>query len=277
LTIAFEAKITQTKNMNEAKTQLDAGNLSGAVEAALASVRSSPTDAKARTFLFELACFAGDWERAEKQLDVIGMQDNNAMIGSLIFRQNLKAERSRLRLFSDSEKPEFIMSPPDYVVGLLMANNRIREGNLAQAREILDKVEEERPAFACSINGEEAADFRDYNDLTGCVFEAIVKDAYTWLPFEHVESIEFIAPKSLRDLFWIQAKVEMTNGTNGEMFLPALYANSWKSDNDQVRLGRMTDWRDVGEDIYIGEGMRMFWSDGNEKPILELNEIKFNH
>ncbi len=263
--------------MNEAKTQLDEGNLSGAVEAALNVVKKSPTNVPARTFLFELACFSGDWERAEKQLDVIGHQDHAAMIGSLIFRQNLKAERDRLRLFSDSQKPEFIMPPPDYVIGLLTANNRLREGNAAEAREILDQIENERPAFACKINGVEAEDFRDYNDLTSCVFEVIVKDTYIWLPMEQVEKIEFIAPKSLRDLFWIQAKVETVNGTNGEMFFPSLYANSFKSDNDQVRLGRMTDWKDLGEDVYIGEGMRMFWSEGKDKPILELNEIEFIH
>lgn len=263
--------------MNEAKTQLDAGNLNGAMEAALNVVKKNPTDVKARTFLFELACFAGNWERAEKQLDVIGMQDDNAMIGSLIFRQNIKAERDRLKLFSDGQKPEFIMPPPDYVIGLLMANNRLREGNFEEARKLLDTVEEERPIFTCKVNGEDAEDFRDYNDLTSCVFEIIVKDTYVWLPIEHVEKIEFIAPKSLRDLFWIQAKVETVNGTNGEMFFPALYANSFKSDNDQVRLGRMTDWREAGAEIYIGEGMRMFFSNGQDKPVLELNEIEFVH
>lgn len=263
--------------MNEAKTQLDAGNLDGAVAAALNSVKSNPTDGAARTFLFELACFSGDWERAGKQLDVIGHQDANAMIGALIFKQNLKAEQDRMRLFSDGLKPEYLTAPPKYVEELLDANNRIREGNLDEARQILDKVEEERPAFACKINGEECSDFRDYNDLTVCVFEAIVKESYTWLPFEQVQKIEFVPPKSLRDLFWIQAKVEMTNGTNGEMFLPALYANSWKSDNDQVRLGRMTDWRDAGSEIFIGEGLRLYWFDGKDKSILELNEIEFNH
>ena len=78
-------------------------------------------------------------------------------------------------------------------------------------------------------------------------------------------------------MFWIQAKVETVNGTNGEMFFPSLYANSFKSENDQVRLGRMTDWKEMGEDVYIGEGMRMFWSEGKDKPILELNEIEFIH
>lgn len=262
--------------MNEAKTQLDAGNLSGAVEAALGIVKANPTDARARTFLFELSCFAGDWERAERQLDVIGHQDVNAMIGSKIYRQCIEAERKRARFFSESLKPEFISTPPDYVYGLLTANNRLREGNAAEARAILDKVDEDRPAFACKINGRDYTDFRDYNDVASCILEAVIKDTYVWIPFEQIVKIEFGEIKSLRDLFWIQAKIETDNGTNGEMFLPALYANSWKSENDQVRLGRMTDWRDAGNEIFVGEGMKMFWADGVDLPVLELKEIEFN-
>ena len=261
--------------MNEAKTQLDAGNLNGAIEAALAGVKAKPTDAQGRTFLFELSCYSGDWDRAEKQLDVIGHQDVNAMIGAQIFKQNFNAERNRLRLFSDGLKPEFLAPAPEYVEDLLKANNRLREGNAAEAREILDRVEEERPAFACKLNGTEKEDFRDYNDLTMCVFEAILKETYVWLPMEQVKRIEFFEPKSLRDLFWIQAKVEMDNGLGGEMFMPALYANSWKSDDDQVRLGRKTSWRDAGEEVYIGEGLREFFTEGEAKTILELKEIEF--
>ncbi len=263
--------------MNEAKTQLDAGNLNRAVEEALAAVKANPTDAKARTFLFELSCFSGDWERAEKQLDVIGHQDVNAMIGSQIYRQNFKCERDRQKFFDSGQKPEFLGATLPHVEDLLAANNRIREGNLAEARELLDKVEEERPAFACKINGEAVSDFRDYNDSTSCVFEVFVKDQYVWLQFEEVKSIEFFPPKTLRDLYWAQAKVETVSGVSGEMFLPVLYVNSSKSENDQVRLGRMTDWRDLGEEIFAGEGMKLFWMDGKEKSMLDIQTIEFDH
>lgn len=261
--------------MNEAKTRLDAGNLNGAVESALGVVKSNPTDVKARTFLFELSCFSGDWERAERQLDVIGQQDVNAMVGALIFKQNFHAERSRMRFFSDGLKPEFLSPPPGYVEDLLAANNRLREGNSAEARQILDKVEEERPAFGCRVNGEEKEDFRDYNDQTMCVFEAILKETYVWLPMEQIKKIEFFEPKSLRDLFWVQAKIDLHSGLGGEMFLPSLYANSWKSSDDQVRLGRKTDWRDLGDDVYTGEGLREFFTEGEAKTMLELREIEF--
>lgn len=262
--------------MNEAKTSLDAGNLNEAVDATLQGVKSNPTDTAARTFLFELSCFTGDWARAEKQLDVVGHQSPTAMIGSLIYRQALEAEKKRERTFTEGLKPEFLADPPDYVYGLLTANNRLREGSTTEAREILDKIEEDRPAFAAKINGKEVEDFRDYNDTTSCVLEAIIKDSYVWVPFEQIVKIEFTEPKSLRDLFWIQAKLETLNGTNGEVLIPSLYAGSYKNSNDQVRLGRMTDWREAGSDIYVGEGLKLFFVEGEGKPILEIKEIEMN-
>ena len=182
-----------------------------------------------------------------------------------------------MKLFSDGQKPEFMTAIPSYVEDLLSAVNRVREGNTAEARTILDNVEESRPAFKCSVNGEGYSDFRDYNDLTMCVFEAIHKDAYMWVPFEAVQKVEFFEPKTLRDLYWIQAKVELTNGIAGEMFLPALYSGTWKSDNDQARLGRMSDWRDLGEELFIGEGTKLYWMDGRDKSILDIRTIEFSH
>ncbi len=262
--------------MNDAKLRLDKGDLKGAIESAINLVKTNPTNIAARTFLFELSCFSGEWERGEKQLEVIGHQDVAAMIGTKIYQQNFKAERDRLAYFSEGRKPETMTGSPAHLTDLLNANNRVREGNIAEARLLLDGVEENRPAYTCTVNGEGFSDLRDYNDLTMCVFEVIFKDAYIWLPFDYVDRIEFTKPASLRDLYWIQGNVELTNGTNGEMFFPALYAGSWKSDNDQVRLGRMTDWRDLGDELFVGEGMRLFWMDGKDRSILDIETIEFN-
>lgn len=263
--------------MKEAKQHLDSGNLSEAVNSVLGSVKKNPTDAAARTFLFELSCFSGDWDRAEKQLDVIGHQDANAMMGSLIYRGNFSAERDRMKHFADGTLPEIAMELPEYVKDLLKANELLRAGKTLEARSMLDAVEDARPAFPCTVNGIDRDDFRDYNDLTMCVFEAIVKDSYVWLPFEQVEKIEFLDRKSLRDIYWLHASFELTNGTNGEMFVPSLYVNSWKHSDDQVRLGRAVDWRDAGEDIYIGEGSRLYSAGGEELSILDIKSIEFKH
>ncbi len=263
--------------MNDAKMHLDKGNLSAAVESALGLVKSNPTVYAARAFLFELSLFSGDWDRADRQLDVIGHQDANAAIGSLIYRQNLSAERDRIKFYSEGLRPETPETPTPYVEDLFKANDLIREGKTAEARELLDKVEDERPAFPCTINGEDFSDIRDYNEPTMCVFEAIVKDSYVWLPFESVKSIQFLERKSLRDIYWPQAEFELTNGTKGELFLSSLYVNTWKNSDDQIRLGRSVDWREAGDDIFIGEGTRIFTMDGEDKPILDITSIEFRH
>lgn len=263
--------------MNDAKLQLDRGNLAAAVESALGLVKSNPTVYAARAFLFELSLFSGEWDRADRQLDVIGHQDANSAIGSLIYRQNLSAERDRIKFFAEGLRPETPETPSAYVNDLFVANDLIREGKTAEARELLDKVAEERPAFSCTINGKGFSDIRDYNDPTMCVFEAIVKDSYVWLPFESVKKIEFFERKSLRDVYWPQAQFQLTNGTTGELFIPSLYVNSWKNDDDQIRLGRSVDWREAGDDIYIGEGARIYTMDGKDKPILDLRSIEFTH
>jgi type VI secretion system protein ImpE len=262
--------------MEKAKSLLDAGELGAAIEQLISDVKANPTDTTLRTFLFELLCFAGEWERAEKQLDVIGHQSVETSIGVQAYRNNIKAERDRQRLFTDGLQPHFLNEPPAYVDLLLTASNRLREGNAAEARELLDRAEEERPALPGKLNDNRAfADFRDYNDATGSVFELIVKDQYTWLPFEQVKRIEIAAPKNLRDLLWASARVESTDGTMGEVFLPTLYAGSAEHENEQVRLGRMTDWRERGEDIYTGVGMRLFLIDDEDKALLEVRSIEF--
>ena len=270
-----EAKTQKENIMNEAKALLDAGKLDEAIQATLNHVRTKPTDITARIFLFELSCFSGDWERAEKQLDVVANQDVNAMIGTLIFKQNFHAERDRLSVFNDGMIPECLMFPPKYIEDLVVAGTHIREDRISEARKLIDGVEETRSVFKCKINGEDSSDFRDYNDLTMCVFEVMVKESYTWLPFEHIDKITFMPAKSLRDKYWIQAEVEMTNGTAGEMFFPTLYVESFKSDDDQIRLGKATDWKEVGEDIFVGEGVRTFQYEGGYIPITQLETIEF--
>ena len=66
--------------MPTARELFDAGKLREAIDAATAEVKASPTDTRRRTFLFELLCFAGEWDRAEKQIDVIGQQSVQAAL-----------------------------------------------------------------------------------------------------------------------------------------------------------------------------------------------------
>jgi type VI secretion system protein ImpE len=261
--------------MEEARALLEAGNLNGAIDAALKAVKANPTNVAARTFLFELSLFSGDWERADRQLDAIAHQETNAMFGSLVYRQSLAVEKQREKLFAQGIAPEFITPPPQYVMEMIYAINSLREGKTAEARDVLDKVEEERPAFGCRVDGEEVEDFRDYNDITSAVLEMIIKDNYIWVPIEQIVKLTIPKPKGLRDSFWLQGELETTNGTKGEVIIPVLYSGTYRNSDDAVRLGRKTDWRDLGNEIYVAEGMKLFWMNGNVRAINEIREIEF--
>jgi type VI secretion system protein ImpE len=261
--------------MPTAKELLDAGKLAGAIEAATAEVKANPTDVPRRTTLFELLCFAGEWDRAEKQIDVIGQQSVQAAMAVQVYRANIQAERSRERLFDAGVAPHFLTEPTPYVDTQLEALASYKGGDIAGARALLDKAEEARPAISGTWNGQKFLDIRDYNDLTAPILELVVKDKYVWLPLDQVRKVAIEPPKKLRDLLWIPARIEAKDGTVGEVFLFALYPGSHRHAEEAVRLGRKTEWKDAGGDLYVGAGQRLFLVDEDDRPILEARTLEF--
>src|SRR5918992_1311807 len=100
--------------MTTAKELLDAGRLQAAIDEVTSRVKANPNDTAQRISLFELLLFAGNWDRAERQVDVIAHQSMEAGLGVQVYRNNIKSERDRSRLFSDGLRPHFIGVPPAY-------------------------------------------------------------------------------------------------------------------------------------------------------------------
>jgi type VI secretion system protein ImpE len=257
------------------KELLDAGRLDAALETLTQEVKSNPTDATRRIFFFELLCFAGQWDRAEKQIDALSQENPQAALGVQVYKSNVAAEKQRVKLYKEGAAPHFLNEPAPYADIQVDGIRKLAKGEAAEARELFDRAEEQRPALAGKWNGRAFQDFRDYDDAIGGVLELIVKDKYAWLPFEQIRRIEMRPPAKLRDLLWIPTRVEATDGTIGEVFVPALYAGSSASENDQARLGRMTDWKSFGDDVALGVGQRLFLVDDADEPVLEVRTIEF--
>jgi type VI secretion system protein ImpE len=257
------------------KELLDAGKLDASIEALTQEVKANPSDATRRIFLFELLCFAGQWDRAEKQIDVLGSESAQASLAVQVYKSNVAAEKLRLKLYREGLAPHFLNEPPAYVDLQVEGIRKLASGDAAGAKEILDRAEEERPSVAGKWNGNAFLDFRDYDDAIAGVLELIVKDKYVWLPFEQIRSITMRPPAKLRDLLWVPTRVEALDGTIGEVFVPAIYARSSESPNEKARLGRMTDWKPIGDELYAGVGQRLFLVDEADQPILEARTIEF--
>jgi len=261
--------------MMKAKELLNQGKLAAAIEQLTQDVRARPTDLPCRIFLFELLCFAGDLSRAEKQLDVIGHQNVEILIGVEIYRQILKAEEGRRAVFAEDKLPCFLTTPPEYVTFYLEALKLQREGELGKARLLLEKALELQPALAGQADGQPFQEFEDSDPFLGPFLELIVNEKYAWLPFEQIRRIEIAKPEQLRDLIWARARLEARGGDLGQVFLPVLYPGSNGHDDEHVKLGRRTDWIEKGEGLVRGMGQRMFLIDGRERAMLELTEISF--
>jgi type VI secretion system protein ImpE len=227
-----------------------AGHLTDAIKALSAELRENPTDVRRRTFLFELLCFAGEYERADKQLEVLAQAGPQSEMGVLLYRSALYAERQRQDVF---ERGEFPSEP----------------------------AEDDSPDRGGTANGKSFRFFSDADPRTGAKLEIFAAGNYLLLPIEHVASIDIPPPKKLRDLIWTPAAVRTTpafKGTElGEVLLPVLAPFSWKHPDQAVRLGRVTVWeKPQASEYQIPFGQKMWLVDDEEIPFLELRALEFN-
>ncbi|HEY6945449.1 MAG TPA: type VI secretion system accessory protein TagJ [Candidatus Acidoferrum sp.] len=225
-----------------------AGRLEEAITALASEVRDNPTDLKRRTFLFELLCFAGDYSRAEKHLDVLSQGGPQSEMGVLLYRGALAAEKTRHEMFEKQEYP---------------------------------KSAQDTSALKVSgtINGKAFHNLLDSDDRIGANLEVFVAGSYLWIPFSLLSSVHIDPPKRLRDLLWIPATVRtsaaFTGRELGEVLLPVLNPFSWRSTDQAVRLGRATAWEDDGGGEPFPKGQKVLLADDEEWPILELRDVEF--
>jgi type VI secretion system protein ImpE len=260
-----------------AQELFEAGKLSSAIDALNQEVRAAPTDARKRIFLFELLCFSGELQRAERQLDtLIQLRDEVGVeIGVQVYRNILEAEKNRIRIFKQGGEPKILPECPPYALLHIKALRELQENRAASAEAFLGESENSRSRLQGTINGMPFEDFRDCDDLIGPFLEVITHRDYFWIPFEQCKLIEIPSPARLRDLIWVPAKIELRQQPLGEVFLPVLYPGSSEASDDSLKLGRMTDWLPIAEEKVRGIGQKMFLANGEEQPLLESRSILF--
>lgn len=261
--------------MATAKEFFRSGELAAAINQLISEVKARPTDTSARIFLFELFCFAGEWDRAERQLDVIATQGAQTELGVMGYRNCLKAERERRKLWAEGAEPHFLADPPVYVELHLDAIRQAREGNFAAARTLLDQAEEQRPALPGTADDVAFYDWRDADDFVAPVLEVAVKDQYAWIPMEQIRRLQIGKPEQLRDLLFTPARVELIDGMQGQFFLLSLYAGSSEAANEQAKLGRSTEWQAYSDDLARGVGARLWMIGDDDKLVFDVESVEF--
>lgn len=251
------------------------GRLDEAIAAQIEAVKAAPTDLGLRTFLFELYAFAGDLERAERQLGVIEGQSTELSLAAGAYRQCLESELARRRIYQGEGEPGFWNEPSAGIRKHAEALRLLAADRLDEARSALDAASADRVALPGTANGVAFADFRDADDLLAPIFEFFDGPTYCWVPMASVASIKLTEPKKPRDLLWNNCELRLTDDTVRNGVMPVLYPNSHESDDPVTRLGRQTDWVGYEGGPTFGQGMRTFLIDGEERGMLESLELTF--
>jgi type VI secretion system protein ImpE len=255
---------------------LEAGKLAEAITAATDAVRQQPTDPGRRVVLAELLCFTGALERADNHLDAVAHDDPAVMAGIQAVRHLIRGEQARQEFFTAGRVPSFRSRPEGALRALLEASVRLREGAAEEAVRMLEGVEAQRVQVSGTCKGKAFHDFRDLDDMTCCVIEIITsRGDYYWIPIEQIDALEFQAPTRLRDLLWRRTHMTVRDGPDAEVFLPVLYPGAAQEQDEQLRLGRATDWRGGGTTPTRGVGQRTFLVGDEAIPILELESVEF--
>lgn len=244
-----------------------AGRLPEAIEAQTLEVKADPANHGKRLFLFELLAFAGEWERARRQIDAVKYDDVHLDTAVSAYRALIDAEAARRRLFQDGAPPTFLAEPPEHVRLRLQALDLLRAGQGTEAATVLARADQTGPPVIGALNGKPFPHLRDTDDRFGTVLEVLAHGIYYWVPLEQVETITSNPPRFPRDLIWLPARLEM-NGAAGDVFLPTRYPGSEQHADPAVRLGRMSDWQGAEGEPVRGVGLRTFLVGDDPVPLL---------
>lgn len=252
----------------------EAGELDQAVEAALETVRSRPSDAGARWMLCELMCLRGEFDRAEKHLATLSDQQPDMASQVALFRQLVRAALTRRDVFESGAAPELLEPATPVIERTLKLLLSIREGEDCSGR--LEEIEEASPVVSGTCNGAEFTGVRDLDDVSAHVAEVMTSTGkYFWIPYDCIEELEFAKPERPRDLIWRQVHMTVRGGPDGEVYWPCLYPGTERLEDNALRLGRATDWTE-SSGVVRGTGLRMMLWGEEDRPVLELEKVVFS-
>jgi len=239
-----------------------------------ARARQAPADATHRSALFQLHCVTGAWDKAARQLAVVGDLDPKAELFCTQHRLLLAAETQRGEVFAGRRAPSCLGEPPAWLAFLVEAARLDGQGRHGAAKEIRGQALAQAEATPGQADGAPFAWIADADERLGPVLEAVVNGGYYWVPFDRLRRIASDGPKDLKDLVWLPVTLTLANGAEAAGFVPTRYPGSEANPDDAIRLARRTEWQEIEGGSWRGLGQRVLVTDRGEHPLLDLRAIE---
>jgi type VI secretion system protein ImpE len=257
----------------DADDLLRAGDLAGARAALIDAVKRAPGDPRARMFLFQLQCVAGEWDKALVQLRTLAQLSPEAEMLGVAYRQAIEAERLREQVFSGHAQPAVLVSSSPWAGDIAAALGLFAQGRAGEAETRRETGLEAAPDTPGEIEGRSFDWIADADGRFGPTFEAVIAGRWGLVPFEAVGSITSEGVQDLRDLVWYPVQIAFKTGQSVAGFIPTRYPGSAATGEADLMLARRTDWRE-GPGGQEGIGQRLWTlSDGSDVDLLSLRRL----
>lgn len=237
-------------------------------------VRSDPAQVSNRWELFQLLCVLGQWDRAIQQLQVCARQQPEQNVTAHACRDLIRAERSREKVFAGEQAPGFVFEPSPWVQGLVDALSLSARGDIDSADRARETALDDAQTVAARFGETEVEWIGDSDSRLGPVCEIITAKHYRWLPLVDIAKWQVERPATLLELVWAPCTLTLQDGSVVRGFLPARYPLS-AQDDDALRLGQRTEWREVGRTAVIGMGRKTWATSDGDFSVFELASCEF--
>jgi len=260
--------------MKTAKEYFEQGDLNEALKTMSQELTEKPSDISKRAFYIELLCINGDYEKADRQLDIMTTLDPSSVLVIGKWRQLIRAAQARKDVYLDGAIPEVIDTPTERIKALLETQLALREGDEEKVTLTTRDLEDSRLPYTAIVNGNTVNDIRDIDDSCAGILEVLGTNGnYYWVDFSQIKLLEFTPPERPIDLIWRKAEIVLNNGTEGEVYIPSIYITA--KDNAS-KLGRKTEWDETSGMVH-GIGQRSWLSGEEALSIMELEKVVFTN
>ena len=263
-----------------ARDVLRDGDARAALEQLKQEVRKAPRDVALRTFLFQMFCVFGEWERAVTQLNAAAQLDPITLPMAQAYRAAIRCELLRARVFAGARSPTIFADPEPWMSLLIEANRVLGAGKPTEAAKLRDDAFEQAPSVAGTVDvqGHDKQAFTwiaDADPRLGPMLEAVVDGKYYWVPFHRLRTLDIEPPTDLRDQVWMPAHFVWTNGGESYGFVPTRYPGSERAEDPALALAKRTEWQE-NDTWFLGLGQRMLTTDAAEFALMDIRQIEFH-
>lgn len=238
--------------IKEIGDQFRNGNLETALVNAKEYVRDNPECEQGRSLLLQLYLFAGEFDKASRQLDVLELNhqaDPASFINLKLIAEMINAAIKRREFFRQvTELPLMFEEDRPWLEPAYQLLSAFQAGALeaGQVEQLLDQARQEFNFSCLTQDDPEAGLLIEPDDMTAPLLEVFTpKSGYSWLAWHNISSVEFFPYEKPIDLMFRRALIKRIgddpSASPMPVYVPVVYAPTPLTDTN-ASMGRVTDW-----------------------------------